>query len=660
MTNSPLSSAQAETNTFTRNLSIERTAITNEEERLIEVSFSSEVAVKRGGGYGEEWMEILGHKSNEPDLSRINSKAPVLYNHDCYDKQSRIGVVERAWLEAGRGKALLKISKRSEVEGIWRDIKDGVLCNVSVGYRINEKQLITRNDNGIPEYRVTSWTPMEISLVDIPADYSVGVGRTELTNFNNNRSKNMPETTEDKKPQPTTEPKNPPKVEEGTRKIEIDSEVIKTQARNDFIQAETKRRNDIKKIFKPFGDNQRTVLDKCLEDINTTPEQARTLLLNELGKDREPANNPNTRIEVGQTARDKFRVYAQEAFEFRAGLKTAKETADNELRGYSLTELARMSLENSGVRARGLDKRELVGRAFTTSSSDFPIMLANTAHKAMLKGYEEVEEVFEKFTTTGNLSDFKPHDRAGTSGFGDLEKVKEGGKYKYGQIQERKETIKLDTYGKMFCITRQAIINDDMGAFTDIPRKMGKAAKRTIGNKVFEVLTGSHLMADNYQLFNATKHKNHYTGGTASAPSIESIGLMKADMRKHKDSVTKRPLNIRPSYILVPTVLEDKMRVLLTSETDTTQENPKVPNPIRNIAEIITDARLDEASLTAWYMLANPSLYDGIEIGYLDGNSTPFLEEQDGWDVDGIEYKVRIDFGVKALDYRTAFKNDGV
>jgi phage head maturation protease len=176
-------SAKTETPLLTRNLTIGKEAIKNEEERLIEVSFSSETPVKRGGGFSEEWIETLGHKNTETDLTRINNKAPVLYNHDCFDKESRIGVVERAWLEDGRGKALLRISKRNEVEGIWQDIQDGILCNVSVGYRINTKELTTRNDAGISEYRVTSWTPMEISLVDIPADFSVGVGRTssELT-----------------------------------------------------------------------------------------------------------------------------------------------------------------------------------------------------------------------------------------------------------------------------------------------------------------------------------------------------------------------------------------------------------------------------------------------------------------------------------------------
>ena len=121
-------SANTETILFTRNLNIEKEAIKDEEERLIEVSFSSEAPVKRGGIFEEDWMEILGHKESEADLSRINNKAPVLYNHDCLDKTNRVGVVERAWLEEGRGKAIVKISKRAEVEGICQDAGRERMC----------------------------------------------------------------------------------------------------------------------------------------------------------------------------------------------------------------------------------------------------------------------------------------------------------------------------------------------------------------------------------------------------------------------------------------------------------------------------------------------------------------------------------------------------
>ncbi len=149
--------------------------------RVIRVSFSSEAKVTRRNNYGEPWIETLGHESEEVNLSRLNTSAPVLYNHERGSSKNRIGVVERAWLENNKGYADLRISKRAEVEGIWQDIQDGILRNVSVAYQIDKKELIekreTKKNNEPDLYRVTHWTPIEISFVDIPADHTVGVGR---------------------------------------------------------------------------------------------------------------------------------------------------------------------------------------------------------------------------------------------------------------------------------------------------------------------------------------------------------------------------------------------------------------------------------------------------------------------------------------------------
>lgn len=230
---------------------------------------------------------------------------------------------------------------------------------------------------------------------------------------------------------------------------------------------ETTRKAEIKQIFKPFESEQKDLLNSCLDNMEMTAEQSRVTLLNELGRDKISLNNTGLSNNC-KSQSEKFRDFAQEALEFRMGFKTANETNGNDLRGTSLIDIAKICLENAGLNTKGLDKRELVGRAFTHSTSDFPLILSNTTNKALLKGYEESEEIFERFTSTTSLSDFKIHLRFGTSGFGSLEKVKEGGKYKYGTITERKEDIRLETFGKMFCITRQAIINDDLNVFSII------------------------------------------------------------------------------------------------------------------------------------------------------------------------------------------------
>ncbi len=244
--------------------------------------------------------------------------------------------------------------------------------------------------------------------------------------------------------------------------------------------------------------------------------------------------------------------------------------------------------------------------------------------------------------------------RVGMGVFDSLDEIPESGEYKHGTIGERAEAIKLATYGKLFSITRQAIINDDLTAFTDIPRKMGRAAARTVGDLVFSILTGNPTMSDGTALFHAD-HSN--LAGSGSAITAASVGAGHTAMRTQKDG--KATLNIRPSFLIVPAAQEDTARVLMTSETDPSKTNSRMPNPVRGAAEIIVDARLDAASTLSWYLAADPNTFDTIEVGYLDGIAAPFLDQQDGWTIDGVEYKVRIDAAAAPLEFRTLYKNPG-
>ena len=630
---------------LTRTLELTSRSILDAESRLVRLSFSSEEPVTRQSFFSDAWVEILGHENGEVDLARLNNGAPVLYNHDRSEGANRIGVVERAWLENGRGYAEVRFSKRAEVEGIWQDIRDGILRNVSVSYRIIERKLIEEHKDKPDVYRVIRWMPMEVSLVDIPADATVGVGRK------------LEAASPEPNPQPT--PKEnlmPASVTEPQARTEPDLETVRGDAMAEgakrALEAEKKRRDDIRALFTNHADHDK-VRDACLDNPEVDVNEARKLLLDAIGKREEPATT-GQRIEMGQTEVEKFARAAEDAIAFRAGIG-GKDNQPSEFRGYTMLELARKSLEVRGERVNGLDKRELVARAFTHSSSDFPKILENNARKAMLRGYDEAEEVFQQFTRVGNLSDFKVHNRVGLGVFETLDKIPEGGEYKHGTIGERGETIQLATYGKLFAITRQAIINDDLTAFTDIPRKMGRAASRTVGDIVWRVLTSNPTMSDGVTLFHAATHKNLAAAGAAITAT--SVGAGRTAVRKQKDG--SATLNIRTNYLLVPAALEDTARVLMASETDPASTNSRVPNPVRDSHEIIVDARLDEVSTTAWYLAADPNVYDTIEVGYLDGVAAPFLDQQDGWTVDGVEYKVRIDAAAAALDFRTLYKNPG-
>lgn len=118
----------------------------DDEARTVRLSFSSEEPYLRSSYWDEPWIEVLGHDADEVDMSRLSSgTAPVLFGHNAFDREAHVGVVDKAWLKDGRGYADIRISKRTGADGVWQDIKDGILKSVSVGYQINERTLTKQN-----------------------------------------------------------------------------------------------------------------------------------------------------------------------------------------------------------------------------------------------------------------------------------------------------------------------------------------------------------------------------------------------------------------------------------------------------------------------------------------------------------------------------------
>lgn len=389
----------------------------------------------------------------------------------------------------------------------------------------------------------------------------------------------------------------------------------------------------------------------CADDHSCSAEQAGIKLLAHLAQGAGPV--AGSHIVTVEDSRDKFRAGAAASIMARG--KLTKDETNNNYRGFTLLDIARESLVHAGVKTTGMDKMGLIAAAFTHTGSDFPLLLANVANKAMLKGYEEAEETFQLWTAKGTLTDFKPGKRVDLNMFPALAQVQDGGEYTYATIGERGETVQLATFGKMFSITRQGIINDDVDAFSKIPQRMGRAAIRTIGDLVYAILTSNPLMSDGIPLFHAD-HKNLLAGASISTAGIDA---MRVGMGLQKQG--QSTLGIRMAHLLVPLALEGTASVVRDSEYEVgaASKNNTTPNSVRNTFDVISEARLDANSSSAWYGTANSALHDTVEVSYLDGNEAPTLEQQNGWHVDGVEFKVRIDAGVKALDFRTMVKNPG-
>lgn len=351
-------------------------------------------------------------------------------------------------------------------------------------------------------------------------------------------------------------------------------------------------------------------------------------------------------------ARDKFREGARRALMLKGRLEGGER---NEFSSLTMSELARETLAMAGERREFRDRRQMVGHALTMAgahtTSDFAQLLADVASKSVLKGWEQAEESFGQWTSTGTLPDFKESKRVGLGFFETLPVKPEGADYKYGTVGDRGETIALATYGRLFRITREAIINDDLSMLTDVPRKMGRAARRTVGGLAYGILSGNPLMSDGKALFHAD-HGNLAAAG--AAPSVATLSAAIAAMKKQ--SYGGEVLNIRPRFLIVGPDLELSARQLLTSAVDPTASKGMASNPVAGAAELIVDARISGGE---WYLVADPNVADTVEIAYLDGVEEPYLDEQEAWSSDGVEMKVRIDAGASPHDFRTFYKNPG-
>lgn len=431
------------------------------------------------------------------------------------------------------------------------------------------------------------------------------------------------------------------------------------EIRAQVLAEESQRRAAIQNLHALTGNKFADLLNSQMADMTVTPQAAQAAILAEMGKNTAPASHAPAPGHVGNGKLIRDSVFA--ALMDRTGLKAADKAdkKDNRFTGFTLAELARAALEQSGVSTYGMSRMEYIGLAFTHMTGDFGNVLMDVAHKAVLQGWDTAPETFDQWTRAGTLTDFKTAHRVGLGEFQTLDQVREGAEYSLISLPDTGAQIKLATYGNIFSISRQAIINDDLSVLSTIPQKMGAAARATIGDLVYEVLlTGNG--PDGKALFSAG-NSNLLTGAD-SALSIKALSKAKTAMRSQKAlTVAGKPgrtLNIQPGYLLVPVALEDTaLQLMQSTSVPDSGVNSGVINPLRGMATVISDPRLDAAAVEAWYLAANAG--DTIEVAYLDGQTAPYLEQQQGFSVDGVATKVRIDAGVSALDHRGLVKSAG-
>lgn len=329
--------------------------------------------------------------------------------------------------------------------------------------------------------------------------------------------------------------------------------------------------------------------------------------------------------------------------------------AARDWRGMSLLEMVRYSEEKNGRKVRGLTKRELADLAFdrTNSTSDFPNILANVANKTLRQAYETTPQTFKAWQRRATAPDFKQISRTQLGGAPSFLLVPEGGQFKMGPIADGKEVYALATYGRIFSVTRQTLINDDLSAFTRTPEMMGRAAADFESDAAYAPLIANPNMGDGVALF-ATGHGN--LAGAGAAIGITTVQSGEIAMMSQV-GLEGRPISASPKFMLVSAKDKVPAQQLLTAIV--AQQTGNV-NPYSNAMEPIVEVRLNRASgATPWYMVADYNQVDTMEYAYLEGEDGVYMEQRLGFEVDGIEFKARLDFASKAIDWRGLYQNPG-
>lgn len=637
----------------------------NLEKRTVDVVFTTGFRGKREGWFGDAWMEELAVTPEAVRLERLNNGAPLLNNHSRWDLTSVMGVVERAWIAGDKGMATVRFSERADVEPLFRDVAGGIIRNVSVGYKVHRWEELPVKDNELPVMRAADWEPFEVSFVPIGFDPGAQARSADgVQSFQSEVIFNRSASSERNGGSMSAKANGAQaEVPAATVTPAVDEAKVRAEAAAAATAAERTRaaeiRDCVKKAKLPEAFGERMIAD------GTTVEMARKLVIDEWAKGGESERETRslTRVEAGAQDENITRFEAaRDAILHRADPARHKMTeVGRRFAGMNLREMAREFLQDQGISTRGMDPRTLATEALRVrafhSTSDFPYALAAATGKVLLAGYEQIfqQQTFRPFVKIAYAPDFKQQQRIRVGEVPTLELVPEGAEVTRGTIGEAKEVYNLATYGKVFAITRESIINDDLGAFTDLPRKFGAAAARLESDIVWAILTANANMGDGHALFDATNHGN-LTPSTGTAISVTSLGVARALMRKQQGINENDYLNITPKFLLVPPELET-LAWQYTSANYVPAQGSNI-NPFAGTLQVISEPRLTDAY--AWYLAASPADgVDTIELCYLDGQSGPQTETRVGFDVNGIEVKATLDVAAKALDWRGLYKNVG-
>lgn len=610
--------------------------------RTVEVVFTTGATVRRrrytGWDSSVPFDESLEVSRSAINLDRLNAGAPALDSHSAYSTSSQVGVIERAWIAGGEGHALIRFPSKGideRADRMFALVSEGIIRNVSVGYSIDEVRVVEPEKAGDVEKRiVTRWTPFEVSFVTIPADAGAQVRAAESFPITINRA--MSRTAGQQKGTTMTT--------SNTRTTETDADT--TRAMSDAHVHEAYE------LALRHGVPAATVRQHI--DSGGTLDAFRGIVLDR----RAAAADIGISSRSGGETLDNpdFLAESIENALFARMSGTRPEGAAVDLMGRSLLDLGGMLLEQRGERPNWRNRERLASQILTRahSTSDFSNLLTSTANRVLNNAYSVAQSPLMQIAKRRDAVDFRAMSTIKLSEAPRLSEVVEGGEVKHGTRAESVESFKVKSYAKIFALTRQAIINDDLGGFGDATAAFGRAAAQTEADLLASLLTANSgngvNLADGSALYTTGRGNKAASGG---AIDVTTLGAARQALRGMKDVDGKTPINVTPRHLVVGPTLETTAEQFLA--TLAANDATKV-NPFSGKLALHVDPRL---AGNAWRLFADPAEVATIMIAYLNGADGPNVSTREGWDVLGLEIRAVLDFGYGANDFRGTYLNPG-
>ncbi|MGF7163262.1 hypothetical protein FHS85_004924 [Rhodoligotrophos appendicifer] len=549
-------------------------------------------------------------------------------------------MVERASLRGKKGTATVRFSARDDVAPIFRDVQDGIIRQVSVGYRVYKFEKTEGGADKIPVMRAIDWEPFEISLVPVGADADTGIRGDQ-------------------------------KVERNA--VEIVTRNQGNRTMNDVVDdlavgpgagaetlAERERYTGITTACRAAGMTDAFANDLIGRGIPI--DQAREMILNELAERSQGQTVSGLHAEVGGVPVRGGRGYAhvirdgqettlnglQNAFAHRLSLGLVPvEGPGEQFRGASDVDLTRSFLLERGERLGWMSPSKVVARAMSTS--DFSILLEGAIGSSVAKQWPVMRSPLVVLAYPDKAADFRVQKRKRPGEFPQLLKVGELEEYRDGAFGEAEEKWQIEKWGTIVSISEETLVNDNLDAVGQSIRGALQAASMVEAKLLSAAITSNPTMVDTVPVFHAD-HGNLITDADFGA---EGLSKARTAMRRQKglDGIT--PLNIAPQFIVVPATRETAAEQIVSEIYPAEVEASNAP--FRRLT-IVADAMLDEVSEVDTYIFASPSLVPSLVLGYRDGNTSPEVRSEEGFRVDALKYKVRHDVGVGWIDYRGACK----